>query len=122
MILVQRRVWRTTAGVLVPDGHPDAAFLAYAPGTTVPDLVAARVGLTADLAADPARTVEVPPASRVPAAGANLSGTTVVPDPTANTPPVTPAVVVADTSVDGAAVVAPARIIENKPTRTARKS
>lgn len=111
MITVQRRVWRTDGGKLVPDGHPDAAFLAYAPGEQVPDLVAARVGLTADLAADPAATVEVPPTVVVPAPAANLSGTTGEP------------VIARDASVDGVAVVAPAagdvpaRIIESKPNR-----
>jgi hypothetical protein len=105
-IHVQRRVWRTNAGALVEDGHPDAAFLAYAPGALVPDLVAARDGLTAALAGDPARTVEVPPTAVVPAPTANLSGVTVV----------------RDASVDGAAVVAPAPVIEDtRPTRV-RKS
>ena len=116
-VLVRRRVWRTHAGTLVPDGHPDAAFLAYSPGTAVPDLVAARVGLTAELAADPARTHEVTPTVVVPAPTANLSGTTVIPDPVA----------VRDASVDGVAVVAsdeldePNRIVEGKPNRTTRK-
>lgn len=109
MITVARRVWRTAVGTLVPDGHPDAAFLAYAPGTLVPDLVAAQVGLTAALAADPARTVEVPPAVVVPAPTANLSGTTVV----------------RDASVDGVAPVVPSadapRIVEPKVTRTTRR-
>lgn len=106
MIHVQRRVWRTNSGVLVPDGHPDAAFLAYTPGALVPDLVAARVGLTADLAADPNRTIEVPPATVVPAPTATLSPVTVVPD----------------ASVDGAAVVAPVPVIEQQPKPRVRKS
>jgi hypothetical protein len=29
--------WRTTDGRLVPTGHPDSAFLAYAPGDEMPD-------------------------------------------------------------------------------------
>lgn len=30
------RIWRTADGRHVPDGHPDAAFLAYGPGDQVP--------------------------------------------------------------------------------------
>lgn len=39
-MLTDRRLWRTNDGEIVPDGHPDAAFLAYAIGDQVPDDVA----------------------------------------------------------------------------------
>lgn len=31
-MLAEERLWRTDAGSLVPDGHPDAQTLAYAAG------------------------------------------------------------------------------------------
>lgn len=34
-----QHIWRTADGRHVPDGHPDAALLAYAAGDTVPDEV-----------------------------------------------------------------------------------
>lgn len=37
------RIWRTADGRHVPDGDPDAAFLAYAEGDEVPADVAAEV-------------------------------------------------------------------------------
>jgi hypothetical protein len=37
------RIWRTQDGSHVPDGHPDAAFLAYAEGDDVPRDVLAEV-------------------------------------------------------------------------------
>lgn len=42
---VTEHVWRTTDGRYVPAGHPDAAFLAHAPGTEVADREAERIGL-----------------------------------------------------------------------------
>jgi hypothetical protein len=46
---VDRHVWRTEDGRLVPDGDPDAAFLAYPAGTEFSDEEAARIGLTKSL-------------------------------------------------------------------------
>lgn len=37
------RIWRTADGCHVPDGHPDAAFLAYADGDEPPADVLAEV-------------------------------------------------------------------------------
>jgi hypothetical protein len=37
------RIWRTADGRHVTDGHPDAAFLAYADGDQVPEDVLAEV-------------------------------------------------------------------------------
>lgn len=37
MAILGVRVWRTTDGRHVPDGHADAAFLAYGPSDDVPD-------------------------------------------------------------------------------------
>lgn len=35
----EERIWRTDDGRHVPDGHPDAAVLAYTPGDDVPKAV-----------------------------------------------------------------------------------
>jgi hypothetical protein len=54
---VTAHVWRTQDGRLVGPGDPDAAFLAYAPGTEIPDAEARRTGLdvfTAKAQAKPA--------------------------------------------------------------------
>jgi hypothetical protein len=48
-MMVTEHVWRTGDGRLVPAGDPDAAFLAYAPGTEISDREAERVGLAAFL-------------------------------------------------------------------------
>jgi hypothetical protein len=45
-MLVTEHVWRTEDGRLVAAGHPDAAYLAYAPGMDVADREAQRVGLS----------------------------------------------------------------------------
>lgn len=45
-MLVTEHVWRTTDGRYVPAGHPDAAFLAHAPGVEIPDREAQRIGLS----------------------------------------------------------------------------
>jgi hypothetical protein len=37
MAILGVRIWRTTDGRHVPDGHADAAYLAYGPGDDVPD-------------------------------------------------------------------------------------
>lgn len=37
------RIWRTQDGRHVSDGHPDAAFLAYADGDEIPDSVLSEV-------------------------------------------------------------------------------
>ncbi len=39
----ERRLWRTAAGGLVPDGHLDALSLAYAPGDEVSNEDAAKL-------------------------------------------------------------------------------
>ncbi len=46
-MITGKRLWRTNDGDLVPDGHPDAAFLAYGPGDQVPDDVAEGLKLKA---------------------------------------------------------------------------
>lgn len=46
-MLTDKRLWRTDDGEIVPDGHPDAAFLAYAIGDQVPDDVAKGLKLKA---------------------------------------------------------------------------
>lgn len=38
-----QRIWRTRDGRHVPDGHPDAAVLAYGPAAKVPDAVVAEL-------------------------------------------------------------------------------
>lgn len=129
---VRRRVWRTADGRLVPEGHVDAAFLAFTPGDAVADAVAVAHGLTADLAGDTG--VPLPMGRRfvVPAVGANVDGTTVIPGPGAGTsvpPPVVAApldvvttpVLAPDASVDGAAVVAPATPVIAPPKIRTRK-
>jgi hypothetical protein len=45
MYKVPRHIWRTTDGELVPHGHPDAAFLAYAAGDELSDTEAQARGL-----------------------------------------------------------------------------
>ncbi len=45
-MIVTQHVWRTNKGRFVPPGHPEAAFLAYAPGSEVADSEAQRLGLT----------------------------------------------------------------------------
>jgi len=40
-----RHWWRTADGRLVPHGHEDALFLAYAKGIEVPDHLAEQIGL-----------------------------------------------------------------------------
>lgn len=45
MIVVGRWYWTTEKARLVPEGDPDAAFLAYPDGTEIPDGEAERVGL-----------------------------------------------------------------------------
>lgn len=47
MYKVPQHVWRTDDGALVPDGHPDAAFLAYAAGDQLTDHDAEAKGLLA---------------------------------------------------------------------------
>jgi hypothetical protein len=42
---VTEHVWRTEEGRYVPAGHPEAAYLAYAPGQEVLDREAQRIGL-----------------------------------------------------------------------------
>ena len=37
MKVAKAKVWRSTSGALVADGHADAAFLVAMPGHTVPD-------------------------------------------------------------------------------------
>lgn len=44
-MFVTEHVWRTNDGRYVPTGHPEAAFLAYAPGQEVADREAQRIGL-----------------------------------------------------------------------------
>lgn len=44
-MFVSEHVWRTSDGRFVAPGDPAAAFLAYAPGTEIPDREAERVGL-----------------------------------------------------------------------------
>lgn len=46
-VISGQRLWRTADGELVPDGHPDAAFLAYGPGDQVPDADAKGLKLNA---------------------------------------------------------------------------
>lgn len=45
-MIVTEHVWRTANGKFVPPGHVDAAYLAYAPGSEIPDADAQRIGLT----------------------------------------------------------------------------
>lgn len=45
MYTVPKHIWRTAAGDLVPHGHLDAAFLAYAAGTEMTDHDAAASGV-----------------------------------------------------------------------------
>lgn len=44
---IDRHWWRTNDGRLVPDGHPEAALLAFPRGHEIPDLVAKKTGLEA---------------------------------------------------------------------------
>lgn len=39
------RVYRTVEGRLVPEGHPEAAFLEFPAGADLPNVVAAALGL-----------------------------------------------------------------------------
>lgn len=58
-----QRLWRTAAGGLVPDGHPDAARLAYAAGD---DLSAADAEKTAP--GEPKQRTAAPNKAALPAA------------------------------------------------------
>jgi hypothetical protein len=60
MAILGIRVWRTSDGRHVPDGHADAAFLAYGTGDNVPDDVAAQ------LHDEPAEQPDTKPAEQLP--------------------------------------------------------
>jgi hypothetical protein len=45
VMIDQRWCWTADRSRLVPDGHPDAAFLAYTPGTEIPEDEARKAGL-----------------------------------------------------------------------------
>lgn len=47
-MILDRHWWRTADGRLVPDGHPDAAVLAYPRHTEIPDDVARKLGIAAE--------------------------------------------------------------------------
>lgn len=72
MFRVDRHVWRTEDGRLVPHGDPDAAFLAYPAGAEFSDQEAARRGLTELLAGHAtqldAKAVDKPADKAAPAA------------------------------------------------------
>lgn len=46
-MILDRHWWRTRDGRLVPDGDPDARFLAFPRGHDVPELIAEKTGLAA---------------------------------------------------------------------------
>jgi hypothetical protein len=60
----QRLCWDSTRRRLLPDGHPDAAFLAYPAGTEVSDEEARRVGIPVAGPAEP-KARKTPPADKM---------------------------------------------------------
>lgn len=65
MTVTDRHVWRTVDGRHVPDGHPDAAFLAYPAGDDLPaDVAAELVAATAKAKAAPADKARTKPADK----------------------------------------------------------
>jgi hypothetical protein len=81
MMVPDRHWWRTADGRLVPHGHPDALFLAYAKGIEVPDHLAEQIGLApavrafarADVPDEPGKQAS-PPADKMSARPADKSG------------------------------------------------
>ncbi len=47
-MILDRHWWRTEDGRLVPDGDPDARFLAYPTGQEIPDATARQLGILDD--------------------------------------------------------------------------
>lgn len=47
-MILDRHWWKTGDGRLVPDGDPDAAFLAYPAGMEIPDATARQLGILVD--------------------------------------------------------------------------
>lgn len=65
-----RRIWRTTGGDLVGDGHPDAAFLAYAAGEEVSEADVAKL----KAAGKPADKAQAKPADKSQTSAAGKAG------------------------------------------------
>lgn len=75
MFHVDKHIWRTADGRLVPTGHADAAVLAYAAGQDVTDDEARRLEL-ADVYPQPTAGTKVAPraADKLAAQSANKAG------------------------------------------------
>ena len=76
MYRVPQHIWKTADGKLVPHGHPDAAYLAYAAGDELTDHDAQARGL---LAVYPEKAKRKP-ADKAMAKPADKSASTRVPD------------------------------------------
>lgn len=66
-MILDKHWWRTTDARLVPDGHPDAAFLAYPRGQEIPDATARQLGILepeAKAASAPANKARAKPADK----------------------------------------------------------
>lgn len=87
-LVTEHKWWNADKTVLLPNGHPDAAFLAYPAGTDLAESEAIRLGL---LAAPPPVVVEArdiedvepkvrraTPANKLGSAPANKAGKTIV--------------------------------------------
>jgi hypothetical protein len=60
-VIAGQRLWRTEQGDIVPEGHPDAAFLVVGEGCEVPDEFEAAV---AKMSAAPANKKTAAPANK----------------------------------------------------------